>query len=168
MTTPAKRKGDTAELEAARLLADRTGWPVRRKLGAGRTDDTGDLTGIPDSVCQVKHYRDITRAINECLAELPAQQANAGAAYAFGLVRRPGGRWFAVLDLDNLCALLREATYPDWDPPMAAPTVTAIGASPAGSNHPTRLALRARAGIPEPDPTLPDPTITQFRGRENR
>lgn len=116
MAHPAKRKGDNAELEVARLLADLTGWPVRRKLGAGRTDDSGDLVGIPDSTCQVKNYRDITRAINECLTELPQQQANAGTPYAFGLIRRPGGRWFAVLDLDNLCALLREATEPEWDP----------------------------------------------------
>ena len=148
MTTPAKRKGDSAELEAARLLADRTGWPVRRKLGAGRLDDTGDLDGIPDSVCQVKNDRDITRAINECLTELPAQQANAGADYAFGLVRRPGGRWFAVLDLDNLCALLREATYPGVGPRLTTPTELAqLTAAELAPNHPTRRALRQRAGI---------------------
>jgi hypothetical protein len=41
MTAPAKRKGDAAEREAAALLHDLTGWPVRRKLGAGRTDDEG-------------------------------------------------------------------------------------------------------------------------------
>ena len=163
MTSPAKRKGDSAELEAARLLADLTGWPVRRKLGAGRLDDTGDLDGIPDSVCQVKNYRDITRAINEVLAELPAQQANAGADYAFGLVRRPGGRWFAVLDLDNLCALLREATYPmaqfSWKRcercgiEQRPATMSDDGeicnacARELTPNHPTRRALRQRAGL---------------------
>ena len=47
MTNPQKRKGDAAELEVARLVADLTGYPVRRKLGAGRADDTGDLDGIP-------------------------------------------------------------------------------------------------------------------------
>lgn len=145
MTHPAKRKGDSAELEAARHLADRTGWPVRRKLGAGRTDDTGDLDGIPDSCVQVKNYRDITRSIRETLDELPAQQTNAGTPYAFGLIRRPGGRWFAVLDLDNLCALLREATDPEWDPPMVS--TTAIGQPMVLPNHPTRRALRQRAGL---------------------
>lgn len=113
MTTAAKRKGDAAELEAARQLADRTGWPVRRKLGAGRSDDTGDLDGVPDTTVQVKHYRDIGRAIRECLLELPAQQANAGTTFAAGLVRRPGGHWFAVLTLDQLATLLREATSPE-------------------------------------------------------
>ena len=149
MTNPSKDKGDEAEREAARLLADLTGWPVRRKLGAGRTDDTGDLDGIPDSVCQVKNYpRDITRAVRECLDELPQQQDNAAAPYAFGLVRRPGGRWFAVLDLDNLCALLREATGPELDPFGRSPvTITDMGKPIPSRNHPTRRALRQRAGI---------------------
>lgn len=107
---PSKVKGDRAELEVARLLADLTGWPVRRRLGAGRADDTGDLDGIPDTTVQVKNYRDITRAVAAVLAELPAQQANAGTTFAAGLVRRPGGRWFAVMDLDQLTTLIREAT----------------------------------------------------------
>jgi hypothetical protein len=110
MTHPSKRKGDKYELEAARLLADLTGWPVRRKLGAGRTDDCGDLDGLPDACCQVKAYRDIQRAVREVLDELPAQQTNAGAMFGFGMVRRPGGRWFAVLTADQVCCLLREAT----------------------------------------------------------
>lgn len=112
MTNPAKRKGDGAELEAARLLADLTGWPVRRKLGAGRSDDTGDLDGIPDCTAQVKAYKDIQRSVRETLAELPQQQANAGTTFAFGMCRRPGGRWFAVLDIQQLTTLLREATRP--------------------------------------------------------
>jgi hypothetical protein len=110
VTNPSKRKGDSAELEAARLLADRTGFPVRRKLGAGRADDCGDLDGIPDTCIQVKAYKDITRAIREVLDELPTQHANSGATFAFGMVRRPGARWFAVLDIDQLATLLREAT----------------------------------------------------------
>ena len=43
MSHPSKRKGDKAELEAARILAEHLGLPIRRKLGAGRTDDEGDL-----------------------------------------------------------------------------------------------------------------------------
>ena len=43
MTAPAKAKGDRAEREAAAILADELGAPVRRKLGAGRRDDQGDL-----------------------------------------------------------------------------------------------------------------------------
>jgi hypothetical protein len=110
VTHPSKRKGDKYELEAARLLAEHTGWPVRRKLGAGRTDDTGDLDGLPDACCQVKAYRDVQRAVREVLEELPVQQANSGCAFGFGMVRRPGGRWFAVMSVEQMCCLLREAT----------------------------------------------------------
>ena len=49
MTSTSRRKGDRAEIEAAALLHDWTGYPVRRKLGAGRADDVGDLDGIPDT-----------------------------------------------------------------------------------------------------------------------
>lgn len=112
MSHPSKTKGDRAELELARSLADLTGWPVRRRLGAGRSDDAGDLDGLPDTCAQVKAYRDITRAIRETLDELPTQQANAGTTFGVGFVRRPGGRWFAVLTLDQLATLLREATRP--------------------------------------------------------
>src|SRR5262245_45151148 len=113
VTTPAKRKGDRTELEAARLLADLTGWPVRRKLGAGRTDDTGDLDGIPDTTIQCKAYTDVIRAIREGLPELRVQQTNAGTPFAALIVRRRGGRWMACMELDQLATLLREATTPE-------------------------------------------------------
>jgi hypothetical protein len=108
MTHPSKRKGDSAELEAARLLAEHTGYPVRRKLGAGRTDDCGDLDGIPDTCIQVKAYRDITRAIREVLDELPGQQTNSGATFGFGMVRRPGGRWLLVMSVEQGATYIRE------------------------------------------------------------
>lgn len=113
MANPAKDKGDRAELEAARLLAELTGWPVRRKLGAGRLDDTGDLDGLPDTTCQVKNYTDVLRAIREGLPALRAQQDNAGTPFAALLVRRRGGDWVAVMGLDQLAALIREATTPE-------------------------------------------------------
>ena len=107
---PAKRKGDKAELEAAAILHNLTGWPVRRKLGAGRLDDSGDLDGIPDTCIQVKNYpSDIVRAIRETLHELPLQQARAGTTFAAGMVRRPGGQWAVVMDPYQFATLLREA-----------------------------------------------------------
>ena len=109
MTSPAKRTGDAAELEVARLLADHLGLPVRRKLGAGRSDDVGDLDGLPGVVAQCKNYRDITRAIGDAMNDLPTQQANAGATHAVAFIRRPGGRWVAVMDLPGWCGLYREA-----------------------------------------------------------
>jgi hypothetical protein len=110
---PSKRKGDGAELEVARLLADLTGWPVKRKLGAGRADDTGDLHGIPQTTLQVKSYADVLRAIREGLADLEVQQANSGDPFGAVLVRRRGGHWCAVMSVENLVTLIREATSPE-------------------------------------------------------
>jgi hypothetical protein len=109
MSNPAKRKGDTAEREIATILNLLTGWPVRRKLGAGRADDTGDLDGIPDTTAQVKHYADVTRAVREGLDAVAVQQANAGTPHGVAFIRRPGGRWFSAMTVEQWATLAREA-----------------------------------------------------------
>lgn len=113
MTSPQKRKGDAAELEIARILHDLTGWPVRRKLGAGRTDDEGDLEGIPDTVVQVANWADVTRAIRQKPVEAEQQRANAGATFAVTLIRLRGGMWRAVLTPEQLATWMREAIEPE-------------------------------------------------------
>lgn len=115
MANPQKNKGDKAEREIAGLLVELTGWPVRRKLGAGRADDTGDLDGVPMTTVQVKNYADLTRAIREGLHDLRAQRTNADTPFAALMVRRPGGRWIVVMEPDQWAALTREATAPDKD-----------------------------------------------------
>jgi hypothetical protein len=110
MTGAAKRKGDSAEREAATLLHNLTGYPVRRKLGAGRMDDEGDLEGIPDTVVQVANWADITRVVRVKPLEAEAQRINAGATFAVTLVRLRGGEWRAVLTLEQMCTWMREAT----------------------------------------------------------
>jgi hypothetical protein len=107
VASPAKRKGDTAERELAHRLTDLLGTLVRRKLGAGRADDTGDLDGLTCAV-QVKNYRDVARAIREGLHDLPAQTANAGAPYGVLFVRRMGGSWVAVMPLEDWASMYRE------------------------------------------------------------
>lgn len=109
MTSSPQRKGDRAELELAGLLTELLGGPVRRKLGAGRRDDAGDLDGVIDWTLQVKNYRDVGRAIRVGLDELDAQQANDGARFGAVMVRRPGGRWVAVLDLPRFAAVIMAA-----------------------------------------------------------
>ena len=109
MTNPAKTKGDRAERELAQILNHATGWPVRRKLGAGRTDDTGDLDGIPDTTAQVKDYRDITRAVREAITGCTVQQANAGTTHGVSFIRRPGGNWVAVMTIEQWACYAREA-----------------------------------------------------------
>ena len=51
MANPQKRKGDAAEREAAQLIADLLALPVRRKLGAGRSNGSGgDIGDIDDFI----------------------------------------------------------------------------------------------------------------------
>lgn len=108
MTNPQKRKGDHAERELAKLLTDLLGFRVRRKLGAGRADDTGDLDGLPDCTAQAKNYADTMRAINQGLKDLPLQQANSGDKHAVLFVRRRGGQWIAVMSVEQWATTYRE------------------------------------------------------------
>ena len=96
MTGSSKRKGDRAEIEAAEILHDLTGFPVRRQLGAGRADDVGDLDGIPDTVVQVASWSDALRAVREKPLEAEVQRERAGATFSATMVRLRGGVWRIV------------------------------------------------------------------------
>lgn len=109
MSNRAKAKGDRAELEVQGILRDLLGVPARRKLGAGRADDIGDIDGVPDTVIQVVSYTDIGRAIREKLPECEAQRERAGATFAATFVRRPGGKYVVVLTPEQWATYAREA-----------------------------------------------------------
>lgn len=109
MSNPQKAKGDRAELEAAALIADLTGWPARRALGAGRADDAGDIVGVPSTAIQVKNFTDTMRGIRECVASLDEQRRNAGATFAAGFVRRHGGGWLVVMTPELWATYARES-----------------------------------------------------------
>lgn len=108
MTNPSKNKGDRSEREIAAILADQLGIPMRRKLGAGRQDDTGDLEGLPLWTCEVKNYRSIVDGLNAGLHDSVREQVNAGTPYGVAFIRRPGGRWFAAMTIEQFCAVARE------------------------------------------------------------
>lgn len=110
MTGAAKRKGDNAERELAKILCDHLGVNVRRKLGAGRRDDTGDLEGLGNVCIEVKAYADIARAVREGLDDLEREQVNGASPFGVLFVRRPGGRWFAAMTVPQFAAWYREAT----------------------------------------------------------
>ena len=97
MANSQKAKGDRAELEAAEMLTELLGTTVRRKLGAGRQDDTGDLDGVPDHIVQVANWKDTAAAARVKPKEAEDQRENAGADYAATLVRFRGGTWRVVL-----------------------------------------------------------------------
>lgn len=109
MGNAAKRKGDRAELEVQGLIRDLLGLPARRKLGAGRLDDIGDIDGVPNTVIQVASYTDIARAIREKVPACEEQQARAGATFGATFVRRPGGRYAVVLSPEQWATYVREA-----------------------------------------------------------
>lgn len=113
MTNSQKAKGDRAERELAAILAVELGVNCRRKLGAGRQDDRGDLDLEINStpiVVQVADYTDPLRAIREKLPTVHTQTVNAGATLGVLAVRRRGGQWMFVIDAPMFAAWVREAT----------------------------------------------------------
>lgn len=109
MTSRAKNKGDRAELEVQGILRDLLGVPARRKLGAGRQDDMGDIDGVPNTVVQVVNYQDVARAIREKLPEAERQRERAGVLHAATFVRRRGGGYVVCLTPGQWATLWREA-----------------------------------------------------------
>jgi hypothetical protein len=105
----ALERGKRAEREVVALIAEQTGWTVRRRL-AGRVDDVGDLEGLPECCVQIKSYTDIARGLREGLEGLAAQTVLAGASYGVLFLRRRGGRYAVVMEPETLFTLLREAT----------------------------------------------------------
>ena len=115
MTGTAKRKGDAAELEAARLIHNLLGQPARRKLGAGRADDMGDIDGIPDTtiqVCATGPANLVARGLVLKPREADAQSETAGTTFAATFVRIRGGTWRVVLTPEAWATYWREAVQP--------------------------------------------------------
>jgi predicted phosphoribosyltransferase len=110
VTSSPGRKGNSAELEIAKILAAELDVRVRRKLGAGRLDDEGDLEGLTSTTVEVKAYSDTLRAIREALADLEREQDNARTDFAVAFIKRPRSGWIAVSTVPQWCALWREAT----------------------------------------------------------
>lgn len=109
MTNTAKHKGDRAEREVADLIATELGVPCRRKLGAGRFDDCGDIDGVPETVIQVADYTDPLRAIREKVPASEQQQLNAGATFGASFIRFRGGMYRVVLSVPQWGTYAREA-----------------------------------------------------------
>lgn len=113
MTSSQARKGANAERELAKILEDLTGWPVRRRLRTGAHIDLGDLDGLPDCTAELKNVTAWDQAVRTGMADLEREQAAAGTTFGVVFVRRPGGRWYALMDPARFVTLLREATTPE-------------------------------------------------------
>jgi hypothetical protein len=127
-----KAKGDRAELEVQGLLRNLLGVPARRALGAGRKDDVGDITGVPDTVIQVVNWKDVAKAVREKPLECETQREKyvasiptgfltpSGASmtytslpppptFAATFVRLRGGEYRVVMTPEQWAAMWREA-----------------------------------------------------------
>lgn len=89
MTSSAKDKGDRAEREVQALLRDLLGFPrIRRALGAGRSDDVGDIDGIRHAVIQVTARDDLAGAVRDKLPAVEIQRLNARKHFSAVFIRR--------------------------------------------------------------------------------
>lgn len=109
MSNPAKIKGDRAEREIAAILSGELGVDVKRKLGAGRAEDTGDLHGLRLTTAQVCDWQNVSRAVRHKPVECERQRVNAGDPFAVTFVRLRGGEWRAVLTVEQFATWWREA-----------------------------------------------------------
>lgn len=109
MANPAKAKGDRAELEVQRLLRDHLGVPARRELGAGRLDDMGDISGVPETTVQVANWKDIATAVRKKPVQCEEQRERAGTTHAATFLRLYGGEYRVVLTPEQYFTLWREA-----------------------------------------------------------
>lgn len=116
MANPAKRKGDAAELEAARLISQLLGVDARRALGAGRADDVGDIDGVDGWAIQIANWKDTARAALVKPPEAQQQADNASAPHAATFVRFRGGTWRIVLTPEQWASLAR-LTLPEQSGP---------------------------------------------------
>ena len=95
--TKARTPIGNREMAAVTRGAAHGGFDIRRQPGAGRADDVGDLTGVPNTVVQVANRTsDTLRAIREKPVEVERQRQVAGVTLAVTLVHLRGGTWRAV------------------------------------------------------------------------
>ena len=110
MTGSQKRRGDRAEREAAALLEHLTGTPTRRLLGAGRTDDRGDLD-LPGWAIQVADWQQIASALRVKPLDADTQAARSGLhGVAMLRLRGVGARpveWRMVMTPDTWARIAR-------------------------------------------------------------
>jgi len=109
VTGSAKRKGDRAELEVQALLRELLGVEARRKLGAGRADDMGDIDGVPATVVQVASIARLSEAVREKPRQAEQQRLRARVPHAATFLRLRGGEYRVVLTVDQWATLWKEA-----------------------------------------------------------
>jgi hypothetical protein len=110
MGAMSRRKGAGAERAVIAWLRARGRPHVERRI-PGMCDDTGDVTGWPSVVVEVKNHatHDLAGWVDQLEAEIVEADADTGVV----IVKRRGvidpGRWYALLPAARWEALMREA-----------------------------------------------------------
>lgn len=156
MANSSKAKGDRFEREAVAVLAaaapDLVRPNPRRKLGAGRRDDVGDLDVFDDVTIQVRALGDITRALRSAADDAVVQGGRAGTRWAVGMVPMPHARSTGIRWLCSTYGWPTGAPDPSVVCCRTGLTVEAIEAcrSATSAVPPSdRLAIVARRGQPD-------------------
>jgi len=108
--TPGKRKGSRFELDVRDYLRER-GYAAERCYGAGRSDDIGDVRGLPGFVIEAKNQREMRLA--EWLTETEVERVNAGEPFGVLVAKRKMktvADAYAVMPLRQLVDLVDELT----------------------------------------------------------
>ena len=111
MANPSKNKGDKAERDAVayflETVPDLCVTKAMRMLGAGRSEDVGDLHVFTDTAIQVRAYKmdSIGAAVRSSAKDSVTQAGHGDKDYALGMVPYPRARagsvkWLACVDVD--------------------------------------------------------------------
>ncbi len=108
MGASSRRKGARAENDVVNHLR-RNGYPHAERRIAGMDDDTGDITGIPGLVIEVKDRQkhDFPAYMRQLTEEMVAAHADAGVVIAKKKGTTNVGEWYAMMPVDLALELLR-------------------------------------------------------------
>ena len=111
-----RQKGTAAETAVVNHLRENGFGGAERRALHGSLDQ-GDITGTPGVAWEVKNHK--RYSIPEWLGETEEETANADADYGVLVVKPVGigttrvGEWWAIMPLDDMLNLLRDAGYGD-------------------------------------------------------
>ena len=112
----AKQKGTSAESALVKYL-QANGFPMAERRALTGSLDQGDITGTPCLAWEVKNHK--AYHIPEWLRETEIETGNANADFGILAVKPNGvglgnaGQWWAIMTMDQMVKLLREAGYGD-------------------------------------------------------
>lgn len=106
-----KRKGTRGENLVVEYLRN-NGFPLAERRALGGTNDRGDVTGIGPLIIEVKNVQKVD--LSGWMDEVEVERLNANADFGFAVALRrlkPAPAAYAIMDLESLVMLLRDAGY---------------------------------------------------------